>query len=249
MTLINHHGNTYRVLGWRQNKDDGDPAGQAVLSRLEQQRTEFGGLFATPAESNRCADACAWVFRALALVQDCHEIPASKFCRRRLAVILVQMKCLVGKCLGNWFQWQLTICECQHGGWWHFSRFADGLQKAITYIKQAMLSASHQLDVIVARVLRRARSGLVLTWWQIRHYMLLVRWRTWVLGDFNANLRWNLKPSTPFKRHFSQTWFFWLFTCILFRITSLGQKDQRWGGTSRSLPRRQLQLELPLQVS
>eukprot|EP00434_Breviolum_minutum_P013815 symbB.v1.2.012183.t1/scaffold835.1/size159100/10 len=45
-------------------------------------------------------------------LEDCHEIPASKFCRRRLAVILVQMK------------------------------FADGLQKAITYIKQAMLSAS-----------------------------------------------------------------------------------------------------------
>ena len=32
------------VLWWRQNKDDRDPAGQAVFSGFEQQRTEFGGL-------------------------------------------------------------------------------------------------------------------------------------------------------------------------------------------------------------
>lgn len=39
-------------------------------------------------------------------LEDCHEIPASTFCRRRLAVVIVRMK------------------------------FADGLSKAISYIKQ-----------------------------------------------------------------------------------------------------------------
>mmetsp|Transcript_6410 Transcript_6410/g.7500 ORF Transcript_6410/g.7500 Transcript_6410/m.7500 type:complete len:184 (+) Transcript_6410:67-618(+) len=39
-------------------------------------------------------------------LEDCHEIPASKFCRRRLAVVLTKM------------------------------RMADGLSKAIQYIKQ-----------------------------------------------------------------------------------------------------------------
>ena len=92
---------------------------------------------------------------------------------------LIPKKVAVMICGCHMVPWPMPFLEVC---WWP----AEGY-----YLHQAGHALSQQLDVIpaLAPPYFRARSGLVLTWWQILHYMLLVRWRTdRVLGGFQCQL-------------------------------------------------------------